>query len=252
MKLGLISDVHGNWQALKVALDLFREQEKVDKLLNCGDVVGYGPEPGRCVEAMVDFPAISVRGNHDAGLLGDLGLDFFNDAAKEALNWTRDKLNSRNQGYLDGLPEERYLEEFDVSMVHGSSVNPLTHYIAGKREAFQSLRKAGSDFNLQIFGHTHLPALYEVNDNNVKQYETGAGREFTFEAGKQYLVNPGGVGQPRDGNWKTSFAVLELGDKREPQKVKFYRKEYPAELTRQKILDAGLPKRLGDRLLRGR
>jgi len=251
MKLGLVSDIHGNWKAFEVVLAVLIEEEKVDRLLNCGDVVGYGPDPNQCIDALIRPSVLSVRGNHDAGLLGDLSLDFFNAEARDALNWTRKNLSARNKDFLAEIPEERYREEFDLAMVHGSFVNPLVQYIRGKRDAYQSLRRSNSDFKLQIFGHTHLPAFYEVDGRDVNCYEVEAGAVFELSGDKRYLVNPGSVGQPRDGNWKTSFAVLNVDESGEPKRLRFYRKEYPAEKTRQEIIDAGLPRRLGDRLLQG-
>lgn len=252
MKYGLISDVHGNWEALQLVLKQLRNQEEVDKLWFTGDLVGYGPSPNKCVSALADFPATAVMGNHDAGVVGDLDMDFFNRTAREALKWTKTELKGENRGFVAGLSREVYRSQEEISLVHGSSANPLTHYITSKADAYRSLRSSDENFKLQVFGHTHLPIIYECEGNNVTKCQVEEGDEFTLKNEKRYLINPGSVGQPRDGNWKASYAVLKLNDDLTPGKVQFHRAEYPAEKVRGKIIDAGLPKELGDRLLQGR
>ncbi len=252
MKLGLISDVHGNWEALNAVLDQLGGEELLDGLFNCGDLVGYGPEPGRCIGELAERDLTSVKGNHDAGLLGELGLDFFNGKAERALRWTRKELDDEDKKFIEKLPVKRYLDENGIALVHGSFVNPLTHYIMRKADAFRSYQRAQEASTLQLFGHTHIPSLYEIDGRDVKSYEINDGFEFSFDRDHKYLLNPGSVGQPRDGNWKASFAVLELGSEGLPESVVFHRTEYQAEKAREKIINAGLPTELGDRLLQGR
>lgn len=252
MKLGLLSDIHGNWEALSAVLDKLDGEGKVDRLINCGDIAGYGPDPDICIAELSERTLTSIKGNHDAALLGELALDFFNAKAERALRWARKRMGDEAKKFIEGLPVKKYLEENEIALVHGSFVNPLTHYITRKAEAFRSYQRAENEFKLQLFGHTHIPTLYEIDGRNVENYEIMAGSVFSLAEDKKYLLNPGSVGQPRDGNWKASFAVLELGTDGLPGSVRFFRTEYLAEATRQKIIDAGLPRELGDRLLRGR
>ncbi|MCF7876674.1 metallophosphoesterase family protein, partial [Candidatus Bipolaricaulota bacterium] len=212
MKLGLISDVHGNWEALQVALDRLSNEQKVDKLLFCGDLVGYGPEPNKCVSKLNSASVICIKGNHDAGLVGELPVDFFNQLGLAGIKWTKKEITAENKGYLKELSTKKYLPEEKISMVHGSSVSPLTQYITQKVEAFRSFQRDKNDFSLQIFGHTHLPVVYEIANEDVKENKVQGGESFKLDSDRRYLINPGSVGQPRDGNWKTSFAMLELND----------------------------------------
>jgi len=251
MKIGLISDIHSNWEALEVVLDKL-EAEEVDKIFSSGDVIGYGPDPNKCVNAFLENSIVSVKGNHDAGLVGKLGLDFFNNLGYEAINWTKDRITQSNMEFIGALPITKFFPDENICLLHGSSASPLTHYILRKMDAFRSFQARENDFSLQIYGHTHLPVVYEIHDDDVIEHRVFNPEEFQFDRGKTYLVNPGSVGQPRDGNWKSSFAILELTEKGLLDKVRFFREEYPVEETRQKIIDAGLPKRLGDRLLEGR
>ncbi len=251
-KIGLISDVHSNWDALSVALDKLKSEENVDELFLSGDLIGYGPDPNKCVDAIREASAVAVKGNHDAGLVGDLEIGFFNQWGIDAINWTRDNIADPNFNFIADMPETRFFSDKRISLLHGSSVAPLTKYILRKVDAYNSYQAREEDFFLQVYGHTHLPALYEIEDDDVNEHRMFSPEEFEFNRDNHYLVNPGSVGQPRDGNWKTSFAVLELDDNETPRKVKFFREEYPAEKVRQKIIDEGLPKELGDRLLEGR
>lgn len=252
MKIGLISDVHGNWEALKVALHKLTCEKGVDKIYCSGDIIGYGPSPNRCVAELRKQSLVAVRGNHDAGLVGDLGLDFFNSMGYEAIKWTRKKLAEKNRQFIEDLPVKQYMEDERITLVHGSCVTPLTHYIMGQVDAFRSYQARDDDYYLQIYGHTHLPAVYEIDGDEVNEERFFRPGDYQLDPDRRYLVNPGSVGQPRDGNWKTSFAVLELDDGSVPRSVEFCREEYPAEKTRQKIIDAGLPRRLGERILEGR
>lgn len=252
MKFGIISDVHGNLEALRVALETLTRELEVDKLFFCGDLVGYGPEPNACIDALREELDAGIKGNHDAAVVGELGVNFFNRAGSKALKWTKREITKDNKAYLEELPVQSYLPEEGISLVHGSSADSLTHYITRKADAIRSTRLAEKDFAVQLFGHTHLPVVYEIANENVNEYRIQGGKSFNLNPHRKYLINPGSVGQPRDGNWKTSFAMLELNDNLVPQNVNFFREEYPAEKTRQKILDANLPKQLGDRLLEGR
>ncbi|MFP3953217.1 MAG: metallophosphoesterase family protein [Candidatus Acetothermia bacterium] len=252
VKIGLISDVHSNWEALSVALDTLKSEEEVDELFFSGDLIGYGPDPNRCVGAVREASAVAVKGNHDAGLVGDLDIGFFNQWGIDAINWTRDNITDSHFRFIADLPETRFFSDKRISLLHGSSVDPLTKYILRKVDAYNSYQATDDDFFLQAYGHTHMPAVYEIEKDDVNEQRMFNPGEFELDGNRHYLVNPGSVGQPRDGNWKTSFAVLDVGEDGLPERVRFFREEYDAEGTRGKISDAGLPKELGDRLLTGR
>jgi len=257
MKIGLISDIHSNLEGLQTVLQELKERE-VDKIFCCGDIVGYGPDPTKCIETLSktasSLPLSSVKGNHDGAVLGEADPHRFNSMGRKAINWTKRRLGRKERSFLKGLSFEKKLDDHPIYLVHGSPVDPVWEYIISKSDAYRAflrLNSEGEDVRLALFGHSHIPSLFVSEKNDLTEKNVEDGLEVSLDEEKRYLINPGSVGQPRDRDWRTSFALLEVDRSGKPQRVSFHRREYKAEQVRGKILQAGLPQKLGDRLLSG-
>ncbi|MEW6070117.1 MAG: metallophosphoesterase family protein [Candidatus Thermoplasmatota archaeon] len=223
MKLGIIADVHSNLPALEVALDAL-ELEKVDKIIHAGDVVGYNPYPNEVIEIFKERKILSILGNHDRAVLAQdtLGLNIY---AAQAVLWTIDQLLDKSLEYLKTLKTREKLSlEAELSIIHGSPWND-DEYVYEHELTPKFLEEVGTE--ILIYGHTHVPC--------VKRFGNGI------------IINPGSVGQPRDGNSRASYAVLDLATK----EVKLQRVIYNTRAVMEKILKEGLPEFLAQRLALG-
>lgn len=241
MRYLLISDVHGNLEALEAVL---ADAPPYDAIINLGDLIGYGPNPNEVVERVRQLPlGGSLAGNHDLAALGRIDLELFNPVAGFAARWTAGKLRPEARGYMDTLePTGRSAHLF---LAHGSPLDPVWEYMETAwqgRENFGAFAEQAA-----LVGHTHVPRVFELADGNVKVWRPEDGRMLTLEEGKRYIINPGGVGQPRDGDPRAAYALYDTAD----GTVSFYRVTYPVPVTQKKILDAGLPSGLASRLSRG-
>jgi len=252
MRYGIISDIHGNLPALETVLSHLRKQ--VDAFICLGDIVGYGAQPNECCELIKELKPIIVAGNHDWGAVGKIPLEHFNPYAQQAIIWTRANLTSGNWEFLASLPKTRESPLF--TLVHGSLVNPLEEYILSSPEARDSLSFLTS--KILFFGHTHIPTVFyqdepqsfwvnrlTIRDNYILDLKKLAETiEELEEVEVRFLINPGSVGQPRDRDPRASAVIFD--SKR--MKVIFKRYEYPIEEAQRKILLAGLPPVLAERL----
>ncbi len=251
MKLLILSDIHGNRFGLEAAI---KSAGSFDALLCLGDVVGYGAHPNECCEILRQHDAICLSGNHDAAALGLISTDWFNDIAAWAIDWTREQLKPENALWLRSLPGTQEFPEWHLQAVHGSLRNPWEEYILDTHTAVETIRLMSQ--RLCFFGHTHQSVVYaakmDAQDEIIwREFEDEPlpyGGEFEIEDGWRFLVNPGSCGQPRDGNPQARYATLDF----ETGLVKIEAVDYDIEAARQAIFDAGLPRPLGDRLLRGR
>lgn len=246
-KVAVLSDIHGNAQALSVIIDDIRDQE-IETVLFCGDVVGYGPSPNRSVSNLKDFDLIAVQGNHDRAVVEGSDLSRFNDLGRQAIKWTRKQLDQEHREFIKNLPTTRALSNLSLSMMHGSPANPLWDYILDERTAYRAFQLVQEKTSVQLFGHTHQPACFEKNGSDIIRKQLPS---IELDYDKRYLVNPGSVGQPRDGDWRSSYGIITFSDNK-PCEFSVRRLEYNVEQTRQRILKAGLPQNLGDRLLHGK
>ena len=251
MKIGVLSDIHSNLEALTAALEAL-DGEGVDEILCCGDIVGYGPQPNECIELLKQHHVIAVQGNHDAATLFRKELSRLNKAARRAINWTRKRLSMGSRAFLAQLATIRRIElgGRPISLVHGSPVDPLWGYILRQRDAYLAFRLDQHESYLQLFGHTHIPALFALKGDEILHEPIREDRWLRLEGEQRYLINPGSVGQPRDGDWRASICILEL-ERSGSWRVRFRRLEYDVERTRREIQHAGLPEELGNRLLSG-
>ena len=211
----------------------------VDRILVLGDTVGYGPDPNAVIDRLRSVRARAVLGNHDQAMLDPSVLDWFNPHAAAAARWTQTVLTAGSRRYLASLP--RFGRVGQHRFVHGSPRKPyLWEYILEELQALEILRWLGRRWC--FFGHTHLPRIFTEEGEQVP----AAGLWIPLPAAA--LVNPGSVGQPRDGNPNAAFAVVDLGR----SAVRFERVAYDVATTQAKIQQAGLPEVEGARLSYGR
>jgi predicted phosphodiesterase len=232
MKIAVISDIHGNSEALQSVF------ERIDDLgistVYClGDIVGYGAGPNECVELLRSRNIPCIAGNHDKAVIGELSIDDFSSIAKEGVLWTRTVLTDENKAFLAGLPYQ--IEEHNILFVHSSPDHPEKfRYLLSLGHALESFGHLSVP--LCFIGHTHRPALFCED-----------GHSLTVSPEKKFIVNVGSVGQPRDGDRRGCFIIFDT----DRYSIDYERVEYNIESTRKKILDAGLPQKLADRLLTG-
>jgi len=258
----IISDIHGNLEALEAVLADIREQG-IDVVFCLGDIIGYGPNPRECIDAVMKACQVTILGNHDQAALFDP--EGFNAGAERAIFWTRHMLetgdpdgNERRWEFLGELPRMR--REPKLLFVHGSARNPLSEYVFP--EDVYNQRKMERIFSLVdrycFQGHTHIPGVFTENLNFHSPDEI----DYKYELGdEKVLVNVGSVGQPRDGDNRAAYVVIDEGDSGNgtpdagsgPVTVQFRRVAYDFEKTISKIYDiAELDNFLGDRLRDGR
>ncbi len=244
MRYAVISDIHSNLEALTASLNEI-DKLKADRIICLGDIVGYNPNPNECVEIIRQRNILSIMGNHDSRVaeLEDAG--DFNLQAARAVYWTRQVLTPENREFLSGLPRSRFVDNRFLA-VHGW-VNDTDQYILGVNDAqqnFNLLKDLKKSPRLCFFGHTHVPVAYMEFNSTV---EPAAGETLKLIKGVRYLINPGAVGQPRDRDPRASFAVYDT----KASEVSFHRVDYDIQSTADKILEAGLPERLAERLKLG-
>lgn len=246
MRYLVVSDLHSNWEALERVLECTRGQ--YDRIVCCGDLVGYGPDPNRVLDwCRANLHAV-IRGNHDRGCCGLEDLEWFNPVARAANIWTMGQLRPDNLDYLRGLPAGP-LRVDGFQLIHGSPLNEDEYVISASdaRNVFDYL-----EADLNFFGHTHLQCGYAYVDGYfqvMRQLDPFVG-EVCHGLDRQgtYLINAGSVGQPRDGDARAAFALFD-GDAME---VVQKRVSYDYAVTQRKIEAAGLPDILGSRLAIGR
>jgi predicted phosphodiesterase len=240
MRVAVISDIHANAHALDAVLEAVAPY---DRLWVLGDIVGYGPHPDGVVERLVAEGAIAVQGNHDAAVLGRIPTSTFNDLARAAVEWTAGTISTATRDWLAAQPDRR--EEGAFTLVHGSPRDPLWEYLLSIPVARLNLGAFATDHCL--VGHTHIPIAFRDEDGRIAVIRAPDGSRLGLD-GRHTILNPGSVGQPRDGDPRAGVMLIdtETGD------VGWRRVAYPAEATRRAMRELPLPRALGDRLLRGR
>jgi diadenosine tetraphosphatase ApaH/serine/threonine PP2A family protein phosphatase len=252
VRLLIFSDIHSNLEALEACL---KAVEGWDRFVNLGDSVGYGADPNAVIGRVRPYGGLNVRGNHDRAVLDSKEVETFNPIAALAVQWTRNSLTPENLTWLREVPAGPVYEPAlaDTQFVHGSPGDEDEYILSefSARAAF-----ANSPAQLIFFGHTHIQGAVAYKEQHIRvihpSYAFKRNRaercDLPLEDDTRYLVNPGSVGQPRDGDWRAAFAIYD-SDKRQ---VSFWRAPYDVDLTQQKIIGAGLPYRLASRLREGR
>ena len=236
MTIAIISDIHGNLEALEKVIQYISEND-IDELICLGDIVGYGPNPNECVDLVRKNAKHSIMGNHDYAAIGLADISYFNDYAKISTYWTREKMTEENFNYIKDLPFEVNNEKYTA--VHASPVNPsLWQYILSESEAKKQFK--AFDQNLCFIGHSHVPITFWNNHYTRDDY-------IKLEQDYQYIVNVGSVGQPRDGDPRSCFVIYDMQE----NSVRYVRLDYEIQKTYNKITTAGLPIFLAERLLKG-
>ena len=240
MRLAVLSDIHANLAALEAVRDAMPE---VDEVWVLGDIVGYGPQPNEVIAALQEMGARSVMGNHDGAAIGQVDAGWFNPDAARAIGWTSEVIDDNARAYLATLPEVR--RDGDLTAVHGSPRDPTWEYITGPDVAGANL--AAFDTRICLHGHTHVPIVFRADDDRVEVVAATPGTPVTIREGR-LLLNPGSVGQPRDGDPASSFVVLDT----DAGTATFHRVSYDIDLTQRLMRDVDLPARLVERLRYGR
>jgi diadenosine tetraphosphatase ApaH/serine/threonine PP2A family protein phosphatase len=236
VRVAVVSDIHANVVALDAVLAAIGT---VDAVWQLGDVVGYGPEPDAVVERLEAIGAVGVAGNHDLAALGGSEIDLFNPDAKAAMEWTRGRIDERTRAWLTALPTS--LEDHGMTLVHGSPRDPVWEYVTSVPVARANLAVLGTP--IALHGHTHLPMVWADRDGRIDAISPGPGSSFRLD-GRQALLNPGSVGQPRDGDPTASWLEIDT----DAGVATWRRISYDIEAVRSAMLDVGLPARLAERL----
>ena len=242
MRIAVISDIHANAEALDRAL-LEIEQRKVDSIVCLGDIVGYNADPNPCVDRVTQAGIPSLLGNHDAVACGLEEPWGFNVVALTAALWTRNQLTEENKAFLRELPDQQMLDSSFIT-VHGAPSDRDTYLFSMEdiRPEFEYLKEYG--VKLCFFGHTHCQGIFSENGPGAP----GKDGHFKLDEDGLFFVNPGSVGQPRDGDARAAFAIYDT----ELRDVELIRVEYDKKTTADKISQAGLPMFLAERLMMGR
>ena len=240
MKFAIIADIHGNMEAFQVVLEDIKDQ-KCTHYACLGDVVGYNANPKECLDIVRSMNMPCVKGNHDEYCSSEDAMEGFNPAAAEAVNWTRKQLTDDDKQWLRDLKYQRMVNNFTI--VHATLDGPQRWgYVFDKLAAAASFTYQNT--NVCFFGHTHVPVAF-MRDSLVRG---GTYSKFKVDAGKKYFVNVGAVGQPRDNNPKAAYVVYDLDE----GTIEIRRLEYDIGAAQRKILKAGLPERLAERLAYGK
>jgi len=242
MRVLVISDIHANLAALESVLE---DAGQVDAIWCLGDVVGYGPDPNACIELLRGLnPQHWLAGNHDWAALGKLDIAEFNPLARQATLWTRQQLTPENRAFLARLPTHERAVDPRFTLAHGSPRHPVWEYILDLQTAAANF--AHFDTPYCLVGHTHVPMIFQQLNSRIEVPPYLLDREIELGEAR-LIINPGGVGQPRDGDPRASYLILDT----DTLTITFRRVSYPIEETQARMQKAGLPPRLIYRLSYG-
>jgi diadenosine tetraphosphatase ApaH/serine/threonine PP2A family protein phosphatase len=245
MRAAVITDIHSNLPALEAVLAAIDEID-VEEVWCLGDVVGYGAEPDRCTEIVKDRCETCLVGNHDLAVLGEIDVEAFSPAAAEAVTWTQENCDESTLDFLRELKPAG--ERAEVALFHASPRDPVWEYVLSIEQATDCLKLQPK--RIALIGHSHVALYFSGPDSNgngdVRGVQALDGASLDFGEDR-WLVNPGSVGQPRDGDPRAAWLELDT----DGWTANYHRVEYDIELAAKAITDAGLPKHLGDRLYVG-
>ena len=243
MRCAILADIHSNLAAFEAVLSDADGRGGFDKIWCLGDVVGYGPDPHECIERLRQFKPVCIAGNHDWAAIGKMDTSEFNTVAALAAQWTAQQLTAEDRDYLLGLPLT--LRENGFTLAHGSPREPIWEYLLSTEAAQENFAYFETAYCL--VGHSHVPLIFELTADKAVYREFAAGANLKLEK-KRMIINPGGVGQPRDGDPRASYAIYDA----EAHTVRHYRVEYDIPATQKKMAERGLPAPLILRLSVGR
>lgn len=246
MKYLILTDIHGNSDALDAVLDEGLDGS-IDSVLVLGDLVGYGAGPNEVIDTLLGLaqPTVVIRGNHDKVVASAVGDAHFNSVAREAVRWTSRELTRANSEYLARLPRGPIEVEDGVFVCHGSPLDE-DQYVVDLDDAASVFAQYPG--RLAFFGHTHLPTCFSATRDAVSSLALeGADMSFDLEPGTRYLLNPGSVGQPRDRDPRAAFFVYDSSE----NTIRWRRCDYRVQAAQRRIVEAGLPEVLAHRLAVG-
>ncbi|UCH50627.1 MAG: metallophosphoesterase family protein [Chloroflexota bacterium] len=232
MRYAIIGDIHSNLEAFEMVLRDADVKGGFDKIWCLGDVVGYGPDPNECIERLCQFEHVCVAGNHDWAAIGKMDTADFNPVAAQACQWTAQQLTAENIEYLQNLPLSICQEDF--TLIHGSPREPIWEYLLSLEGAQDNFSHFETTYCL--VGHSHVPLIFELVDSKVVYEMFPEGAELRLGE-RRMIINPGGVGQPRDGDPRASYALYDT----EARTVYHHRVEYDIQATQKKMTELGLP-----------
>jgi len=247
VRILIVSDIHANLAALEAVLRDAQMGRAMDAVWCLGDTVGYGPQPGECIQRLTAMRAVWVAGNHERAATGAMSTEYFNPDAARAALWTRSRLTPDEQRQLDALPE--VINEGGFTLVHGTLRDPVWEYLHTEEIALAHLDLQKTAFGL--VGHTHIPlAAYQHPDwpQRCELRRLRQGDVVRLPERGKVVLNPGSVGQPRDGDPRAAYAVYDT----ESGEVFFQRVDYDIQATQKLMEEAGLPRWLSERLSAGR
>ncbi len=237
MRIAVLSDIHGNWPALAAVLE---DMNEVDDVICLGDVVGYGAQPARCADEVMTRGWLTLVGNHDRACTDPDILDWFNPDAAKVIRWTREELSDDQLGWLAGLPDQA--DRFGILLVHASPRDHIFEYVLDGLAARDNLRIL--EDRVCFHGHSHVPGLFFMAGDGIHHDYRG----ISYQLHGPVLVNPGSVGQPRDGDPGASYGVWDLDE----GTFTYRRVPYDVKSAQAAIRAARLPERFASRLAEGR
>jgi predicted phosphodiesterase len=243
MRYAILSDIHGNIEALEKLVAELRRIGGIDAWYCLGDIVGYGAEPEACCNLLRDLCDVTLLGNHDAAVAGRMDYSYYYDAARDALDWCREHISAASMEWLKGLPYTHRLGHVELS--HGSPHQPEEYdYIFALDQARELIRNKPDLADVTFIGHSHLTKVFALTADDALDV---VAPKFTLKPEMKYVITVGSVGQPRDYDPRACAGIYDA----ELRKFEYVRVEYDIESQRQKIINAGLAHNFGTRLLLG-
>jgi len=243
MRYAIIADIHANLAAFMAVLVDIERRGEAEELWCLGDIVGYGPDPHQCIELLRQTNHICVAGNHDLAAIGEVDTYEFNPDAVAAIRWTAKQLTTQDITYLKNLPQ--VIEKDDFTLVHGSPRQPIWEYILSISAAKENFAYFKSKFCL--VSHSHVPLIFKYGKTGSCSYKQFSTNKELVLGAERLIINPGAVGQPRDGDPRASYAIYDS----ETRKINLYRIPYDIAATQAKMVEQRLPLRLVARLSHG-
>jgi diadenosine tetraphosphatase ApaH/serine/threonine PP2A family protein phosphatase len=243
VRILVVADVHSNLEAFQAVLAAACAGGELDAVWSLGDLVGYGADPHACIETLRSLAHVAIAGNHDLAAIGEVGTEDFNPYAEAAARWTAAQLTGEERDWIAG--QARVLVQEEFTLVHGSLVDPVWEYLVSPSDAAAHLALQTTPYGL--IGHSHIRMLYAEDGRGVRSQPPPEEGSIVLD-GTRFVANPGGAGQPRDGDPRAAFAILDT----EARRIHFHRVDYDIATAQMKIRAAGLPPFLAERLSRGR
>jgi predicted phosphodiesterase len=246
VRIAVVSDVHSNLAALEAVLQHAEEHKALDAVWSLGDFVGYGPQPNEVIALLSSHSLLAVSGNHDLAATGAIDTNDFNPDAAAANALNAADLTPESRHFLRDLPEITSASDLSCIICHGSLRSPSWEYLITEEAARTQFELMETPWS--FVGHTHIPLIIEMEAGGTLQARRPQSGESLELSGRRLILNPGGVGQPRDGDPRAAYAIVDTQE----QTVEFWRVAYPIEQTQALMAATDMPVRLIDRLARGR